>query len=229
MHRLEERVTPLVSDLERVREENEVLRQQLKSVHSQLKAKEVLSTEMVKLNKTIMEREVSLTITRDELAHEKQRRNSEQDTNRRLTRSLRKKQEEITTKDKEIERLKSDIQERDKQVLVAFIFGYHFFALTHICTQLGLMKTKLRALAKLTKPPKPTVQNPDDSLIVEQPLLVSDLRFNFRGSLLKCPSQDIENSQILKRTHKSSSEPGSSNKTLTSLLSISKRRRTGAS
>lgn len=41
------------------------------------------------------------------------------------------------------------------------------------------MKTKLRALAKLTKPQKPVVQNPDDSLIVEQPLPVSDLRFVF--------------------------------------------------
>lgn len=120
VHRLEERVICPVSEVERVREENEVLRRQLKTVNSQLKGKDGLSTEIDKLNRTIMEREVSLTMTRDELAHERQKRNLEQDTNRRLTRSLRKKQEEVATKDKDIATLKSEIEDRDKQVLPTY-------------------------------------------------------------------------------------------------------------
>jgi hypothetical protein len=68
-----------------------------------------------------MEREVTMTAIRNGLTHEKQKRQSEQDANRRLTRSLRKKLEEITTKEKTIDSLKSEIQERDKQVCQLFI------------------------------------------------------------------------------------------------------------
>lgn len=64
---------------------------------------------------------MNLISIRDELTHEKQKRNSEQETNRRLTRSLRKKQEEIKTKEKEIEGLRSEIQERDKRVSIKFL------------------------------------------------------------------------------------------------------------
>lgn len=126
------------------------------------------------MNRTIMERDMNLISIRDELTHEKQKRNSEQETNRRLTRSLRKKQEEIKTKEKEIEGLRSEIQERDKRVSIKFLLPiaqpltYMFFS------QLGLQKAKLRALTKRTKAPEMTVQNPDDSLIVEQPLIVGD-------------------------------------------------------
>ncbi|KAF9453740.1 hypothetical protein P691DRAFT_813102 [Macrolepiota fuliginosa MF-IS2] len=186
VHRLEERVAPLMSDLEHAREDNEVLRQELKTVNSQLKSKEALTIEIDRLNRTVMEREVAITSMRDELVHEKQKRNSENETNRRLTRSLRKKQEEIGSKEKEIEGLRAEIQERDKQ--------------------LSLMKTKLRALAKLTKTPKSPAQNLDGSLVVEQPLA------------------GIENAGLLKRIHKSGM--ASSSKPLATMAATLKRKKT---
>lgn len=212
-----------MSNLECAREENEVLRRQLKTVRSQLKSKEVLTIEIDRLNRTVMEREATITTVRDELAYEKQKRNSEQDTNRRLTRSLRKKQEEIMSKEKEIEGLKAEIQERDKQVRWRFSLLYTtFFMDTY--PQLGLSKTKLRALAKLTKAPKSTVQKPDDSLIVEQPLIVGDPRLILQEHILSRFYQGIENAGVLKRNHK----PGqsSSNKPPETSGLISKRRKT---
>lgn len=94
------------------------MQSQLNSIHLELKSKESLTTEIDRMNRTIMERDMNLISIRDELTHEKQKRNSEQETNRRLTRSLRKKQEEIKTKEKEIEGLRSEIQERDKRVSI---------------------------------------------------------------------------------------------------------------
>ncbi|KAF5349594.1 hypothetical protein D9756_008925 [Leucocoprinus leucothites] len=184
--RLEERVSPLASELGYVRQENEALRQQLKDLNAQLKSKDALVSDLDRLNQTVMEREVAISLVRDELAHEKQKRQSEHDTNRRLTRSLRKKQEEIKTKENEIDSLKSGIVERDKQ--------------------LGLMKSKLRALVKLTKPPKTPVQNPDDSLIVERPQ----------------PFSEIENSGNEKNSLNSAS---ASSGPLSGLLSLSKRKK----
>lgn len=80
VHRLEERVTPLVSDLGSFREENEVLRS---NSRAQSKRSTVDGNEQIKLDDNGTQR---LTITRDELIHKKQRRGPEQNT-------------EITTKD----------------------------------------------------------------------------------------------------------------------------------
>ncbi|KAJ3569997.1 hypothetical protein NP233_g4699 [Leucocoprinus birnbaumii] len=129
--RLEERVAPLVSDIGNVRRENEMLRQQLEGLHGQLKSKDVLATDLDRLKRDIMEREVTISLIRKEVTREKQKRQSEQDTNRRLTRSLRKKQDEIKVKEDEIGGLKAEIAERDKQLI--------------------LKESKLRALAKGTK------------------------------------------------------------------------------
>lgn len=111
--RLEQRVVPIASELEKSRQENETLHQQLKDTDAQLKSKEVfeeaLTADLERLNRTV------LTMC-NELAYETQKRQSEQNTSRRLSRSLRKKQEEVKTKAQEILSLRSEIEEHEKQV-----------------------------------------------------------------------------------------------------------------
>jgi len=96
------------------------LHQQLKDTDAQLKSKEVfgeaLSASLERLNRTAMAHEATNTTMRNELAHEKQKRQSEQDMSRCLSRSLHKKQEEVKTKEHEILSLKSEIEEHKKQV-----------------------------------------------------------------------------------------------------------------
>ncbi|KXN91922.1 hypothetical protein AN958_11307 [Leucoagaricus sp. SymC.cos] len=118
--RLEERVTPLATKLDVLQHENEALCHRVQVLEAQLKSKDVLAADLERLNQTVMEREVTITVIRDDLSHEKQKRQSERNANRRLTRSLRKKQEEITVKEKEIDGLKSELVERDKEVSKMF-------------------------------------------------------------------------------------------------------------
>jgi len=96
------------------------LHQKLKDTGVQLKSKEVfgeaLSANLERLNRTAMAHEATIITMRNELAHEKQKRQSEQDTSRRLSRSLHKKQEEVKTKAHEVLSLKSEIEEHKKQV-----------------------------------------------------------------------------------------------------------------
>jgi chromosome segregation ATPase len=110
----------MASDLGRIRQENDGFRHQIRNLKEQLKGKDSLAADVDRLNRAVMEREIATSIAYNELAHEKQRRQSEQDTNRRLTRSLRKKQEEIKSKEKEIDDLKAEVLERDKQVPSVF-------------------------------------------------------------------------------------------------------------
>lgn len=150
MH-LEQLVVPIASEFEHTRQENKMLRQKLKDADAQLKSKEVsreaLTVDLERLNQASMTQEVAIITMRNELAHEKQKRQSEQDTSRRLARSLHKRQEEVKTKAHEIISLRSEIEEREKQMC--------------------LMKSKLRALIKLTRPPKIMDQSADNSLVVE--------------------------------------------------------------
>lgn len=96
------------------------MHQQLKDTDAQLKSKEVfgeaLTADLERLNRTAMAHEATIITIRNELAHEKQKRQSEQDTSRRLSHSLHKKREEVKTKAHEILSLKSEIEEHKKQV-----------------------------------------------------------------------------------------------------------------
>jgi len=168
MH-LEQLVVPIAPEFEHTRQENKMLRQKLKDADAQLKSKEVsreaLTVDLERLNQTSMTQEVAIITMRNELAHEKQKRQSEQDTSRRLARSLHKRQEEVKTKAHEIISLRSEIEEREKQVRLRGLRRRG--QLTCIKLQMCLMKSKLRALIKLTRPPKIMDQSADNSLVVE--------------------------------------------------------------
>jgi septal ring factor EnvC (AmiA/AmiB activator) len=169
--RLEKRVIPLFSGLERVRDENSLLRQELAVYRSDIQSKKGLAARIEQMNHAITDQNQTLLSVGDELAREKKKRSSEEKANHRLVHSLRKKQEEMKVKEREIESLRSVIEERDKQVRKLLFF--FCLAIDVYVPQLHLQKRKLRELAKRLKP-APVVQDVNDSLVVEPPLSVSD-------------------------------------------------------
>lgn len=169
--RLEKRVIPLFSDLERMRKENSSLREQSAAYQLDIQSKEGLSAQIEEMYHTMAEQNQNILSISEELAHETKKRSSEEKANHRLVRSVRKKQEEIDIKEREIETLRSVVEARDKQVCI--IYHVRYLAIDVFVSQLHLQKRKSRELAKRLKT-TPVVQDVDDSLIVEPPLSVSD-------------------------------------------------------
>jgi predicted RND superfamily exporter protein len=111
----------LFSDLERVRDENLSLRQQLAACQLEIQSREGLAAKIEQMNQAMTDRSQTLLSIADELAREKKKRSSEEKANHRFVHSLRRKQDEIKVKEREIESLRSVIEEHDKQVCV-FVF-----------------------------------------------------------------------------------------------------------
>ncbi|TFK32586.1 hypothetical protein BDQ12DRAFT_739277 [Crucibulum laeve] len=145
---LDERLSPLHTNLKRTKHENYSLLTRIDELTSALRRTESLSEEIVRLERNSREERKKLKMMKSTLekavAHTK--RKEEENANLRAQCGLQ--QTTIQIRDKELAGLQASVQARDNEI--------------------RLLKTKIRGIRKTKVKPIPA-QNPDDSLLVEPP------------------------------------------------------------
>ena len=177
---LEGRVLPLSSMLELERADNAAYRRQIADLEAKVKLTETLDTEVTRLRVRLAEAQKNYE-TAASLAEKANRRAAGRlEDNKTLEESVEKHRRACEKKNKEVEEIQAKFQKKEAQVRLHF---HHLCWNIDSIQQVRLLKTKLKALSKPRNGPKIQTEDPDESLLVEPPIMVHSLTSNIHMSL----------------------------------------------
>lgn len=117
LQNLDERISPVFSELKHVKQENAGLLNEVTELRQKLKAQDALEAESVRISRRFWEQEQNLQLVLGKLKQREVQLHDEKDFNTKLTYRVQRRDDDIQRRSEQIQKLQKDIDDCNKKVI----------------------------------------------------------------------------------------------------------------